>query len=118
MTSTQPERAWHTRIQRIHDLSVNAVVGEDPPDDEVAEVGMVLTIRDEDTCDTETFLLGLRGAEYADMEVYSDQSPLNEAIAGARPGERRTYTLADGAPLTVTLLEAVPYGVHMAGSKG
>ncbi len=59
----------------------------------------------------------MRGAEYGDMEVYSDQSPLGAAIAGARPGERRTYTLPNGATLTVTLLEAVPYGVHTADLK-
>ncbi|MEB3979724.1 GreA/GreB family elongation factor [Mycobacterium sp. 663a-19] len=106
--------AWQLRIQRIHDLLLNAVVGEDPPDDGIAEPGMVLTIRYDDTGDVETFLLGVRGAEYGDIEVYSVQSPLGAAIAGARPGERRTYTLPSGVALTVTLLKAVPYGVHLA----
>ena len=115
--ATAVQRAWQARIQQIHDLLVNAVVGEDPPDDGIAEPGMVLTIRYDDTGDTETFLLGVRGAEYGDMEVYSNQSPLGAAIAGARPGERRIYTLPSGATLTVTLLEAVPYGVHTAGLK-
>ena len=90
-------RAWQTRIQQIHDLLVNAVVGEDPPDDGIAEPGMVVTIRYNDTGDNETFLLGVRDAEYGDMEVYSIQSPLGAAIVGARPGERRTYTLPSGA---------------------
>lgn len=116
--ATAVQRAWQARIQRIHDLLINAVVGEDPPDDGIAEPGMVLTICYDDTGDTETFLLGVRGAEYGDMEVYSNQSPLGAAIAGARPGERRTYTLPSGATLTVTLLQAVPYGVHTAGLKG
>jgi transcription elongation GreA/GreB family factor len=115
--ATAVQRAWQARIQRIHDLLVDAVVGEDPPDDGIAEPGMVLTIRYDDTGDTESFLLGVRGAEYGDMEVYSNQSPLGAAIAGARPGERRIYTLPSGATLTVTLLEAVPYGVHTAGLK-
>lgn len=96
---------------------INAVVGEDPPDDGIAEPGMVLTIRYDETGDTETFLLGVRGAEYGDMDVYSNQSPLGAAIEGARPGERRTYTLPSGAALTVTLLEAVPYGIHTAEVK-
>jgi transcription elongation factor GreA len=92
----------------------NAVVGEDPPDDGIAEPGMVVTIRRDSTGDTETFLLGLHGAEYADMPVYSIESPLGAAIAGARPGERRTYRLPNGGPLRVTLLTAVPYGLHIA----
>ena len=89
-------RAWETRIQQIHDLLINAVVGEDPPDDGIAEPGMVVTIRRDATGDTETFLLGVHGAEYADMPVYSIESPLGAAIAGARPGQRRTYQLPNG----------------------
>jgi len=103
---------WQGRMQQIHDLLVDAVVGEDPPDDGIAEPGMVLTIRYDDTGDIETFLLGVRGAESGDMEVYSIQSPLGAAIAGARPGDRRTFTLPAGATLTVTLLKALPYGIH------
>lgn len=109
--------AWQARIKRIHDLLFNAVVGEDPPDDGIAEPGMVLTIRYDDTGDTETFLLGVRVAEYSDVEVYSNESPLGAAITGARLGERRTYTLPSGTSQTVTLLEAVPYGVHTAALK-
>ncbi|MGH3541177.1 MAG: GreA/GreB family elongation factor [Mycobacterium sp.] len=111
------QRVWQARIQQIHDMLVDAVVGDDPPDDGIAEPGMVLTIRYDDTGDTETFLLGVRGAEFGDMEVYSNQSPLGVAITGARPGERRTYTLPSGAGLTVTLLKAVPYGIHTADLK-
>jgi len=48
------------------------------------------------------------------MEVYSIESPLGSATVGARPGERRTYSLPIGADLTVTLLDAVPYGIHKA----
>ncbi len=113
--SVAVQRAWQVRIRRIHELLVDAVVGEDPPDDGIAEPGMVLTIRYDDTGEVETFLFGVRGAEYGGMEVYSIRSPLGAAIAGARPGEQRTYTLPSGVTLTVTLLTAVPYGVHLAG---
>lgn len=112
--ATVVQRAWETRIQQIHDLLINAVVGEDPPNDGIAEPGMVVTVRHNDTGDTDTFLLGVKGAEYADMTVYSIQSPLGAAIAGARPGERRTYKLPNGPDLAVTLLKAVPYGLHAA----
>lgn len=107
-------RAWEIRIQQIHDLLINAVVGEDPPDDGIAEPGMVVTIRYDATGDVDTFLLGVHGAEYADMAVHSIEWPLGAAISGARRGERRNYELADGTVLTVTLLNAVPYGLHTA----
>ncbi|MCV7217169.1 GreA/GreB family elongation factor [Mycobacterium crocinum] len=108
------QRGWWNRIQQIHDLLVTAVVGEDPPDDGIAEPGMVVTIRYDDSGDIETFLLGIRGAEYGDLEVYSVQSPLGAAVTGARPGQRRDYELPSGAVLSVTVLRAVPYGMHTA----
>jgi transcription elongation GreA/GreB family factor len=107
-------RARQARIQRIHELLFDAAVGEDPPDDGIAEPGMVVTVRYDDTGETETFLLGVRGAEYADMDVYSIQSPLGAAILGARSGQRRTYTSPIGATMAVTVLRAVPHGMHTA----
>jgi transcription elongation factor GreA len=112
--ATAVRRAWEIRIQQIHDLLLNAVVGEDPPNDGIAEPGMVVTIRYDATDDTDTFLLGVHGAEYADMAVYSIESPLGAAIAGARPGARRAYRLPDGTAVAVTILNAVPYGLHAA----
>jgi transcription elongation factor GreA len=106
------QRARRSRIQQIHDLMINAVVGEDPPNDGVAEPGMVLTIRYDDTGDTETFLLGVRSAEHSDMEIYSTESPLGAALLGARTGHQRTYVTPAGGMVAVTLLEAVPYGLH------
>jgi transcription elongation factor GreA len=104
--------ARQARIRQIQDLLTNAAVGVDPPDDGIAEPGMVLTVRYDDTGEIETFLLGVRGAEDADIDVYSMQSPLGSAIAGARPGEQRTYSIPSGTNLPVTLLKAVPYGMH------
>lgn len=102
------------QIERIHDLMLSTVAGDDPPDDGIAEPGMVLTVRYEVSGDTETFLLGVRGAECGDVEVYSTRSPLGAAIEGARPGQQRTYALPSGAVTTVTLLQAVPYSAHRA----
>jgi transcription elongation GreA/GreB family factor len=115
--ATAIQRARQTRIQQIHDLLINAVVGEDPPDDGVAEPGMVVTVRYDDTGETESFLLGLRGFEHGDVEVYSVQSPLGAAILGARPGERRSFSLPSGADLSVTMLTAVPFGLHKADAS-
>ena len=105
-------RAQQGRIQQIHEMLVDAVVGEDPPNDGVAEPGMVLTVRFDDSGDTETFLLGAREADYGDIEVYSANSPLGRALAGARPGEQRSYDLPSGVTQGVTLVSSVPYGLH------
>ncbi len=105
-------RGRRARIGQIHHLLANAIVGEVPPDDGVAEPGMVLTVRYDDTGDTETFLVGVRGVEDADIEVYSAQSPLGSAIVGARPGEQRTYSIPNNDSVPVTLLDAVPHGLY------
>lgn len=109
--------ALHNRVQRLHELLRCAVVGETPPDDGVAEPGMVLTVRYDATGDTETFLLAVREAEDGAMEAYSMHSPLGSAILGARPGQSRTYRVPSGATVRVTLLNAVPYGLHGPNSK-
>ena len=108
----EERQARQGRIRQLHDLLANAVVGEDPPDDGVAEPGMVVTVRYDDSGETETFLLGTRGGDEGDLEVYSLQSPLGTAITGARRGEQRSYRVPSGATVSVTLLDALPYGVH------
>jgi transcription elongation factor GreA len=108
-----------SRVRELRELLATAVVGEDPPNDGVAEPGMVLTVRYDDTAEEETFLLGLRGAEHGadhpdrdDLEVYSPTSPLGSALTGARPGDQRSYQVPDGTTVRVTLIDAVPYGHH------
>ncbi|MEU4804611.1 GreA/GreB family elongation factor [Actinosynnema sp. NPDC023587] len=107
VTTTRRQR--EVRIREVRDLLARAVVGEDPPDDGVAEPGMVLTVRYDDTGEVETFVLGVRDAGHGEVEVYSPGSPLGTALDGARRGEQRTYVVPNGATVRVTLVDAVPY---------
>ncbi|GAB1511295.1 GreA/GreB family elongation factor [Actinophytocola sp. KF-1] len=117
-TAAETAHRRATRIRELRELLANAVVGEDPPDDGVAEPGMVLTVRYDDTGEEETFLLGLRDAETGDdLEVYSPLSPLGTALTGARPGEQRSYRVPNGATVRVTLVAAVPYGHHRTTAR-
>ncbi|GHE89775.1 hypothetical protein GCM10017786_22460 [Amycolatopsis deserti] len=106
-------RQRKTRTRELEDLLRRAVVGQTPPDDGIAEPGMVLTVRFEDDPETETFLLGVRDGASDDLEVYSPDSPLGRALTGARQGESRTYQVPSGATVRVTLVSAVPYGRHV-----
>lgn len=115
--SVAVQSARRSRVQQIVDLLLGAVIDESPPDDGVAEPGMVLTVRVEATGDEETFLLGVRGAEYGELEVYSVNSPLGSALAGARVGDRREFVVPSGESMPVTLLRAVPYGMHETRSS-
>lgn len=98
------------RIRQIQDVLNRAVVGEAPPDDGIAEPGMVLTVRFDDDDDVETFLLGTRVGENPEgLEVYSPDSPLGTALIGARQGDELTYSVPGGTTVRVTLVRAVPY---------
>ncbi|ORB75316.1 GreA/GreB family elongation factor [Mycobacterium scrofulaceum] len=101
--------ARQRRIREIEHLLGCAAVRDDPAGNRVAEPGAVLTIRYDATGETETLLLGRRGAEDADIKVYSMASPLGRSIAGARPGEQRIYAIPHETGRLVTLLEAVPH---------
>jgi transcription elongation factor GreA len=98
------------RIRHLQELLRNAKVGEAPPNDGIAEPGMVLTVRYEGDDEVEEFLLATReeGAN-GDLEVYSPESPLGKALLGASEGESREYELPNGRKQKVTLLKAVPY---------
>ncbi|PRC48472.1 hypothetical protein C6A85_79670, partial [Mycobacterium sp. ITM-2017-0098] len=104
--------ARKARIRQIHELLSKADRMTDPADDGIAEPGMVLTVRFDDTGDTETFLLGTRGTSDTGLDVYSVNSPLGSALLGATPGAHRSYRLPNGGAQQVTLLAAKPYGAH------
>lgn len=113
----EPEQLVHDRHRqgRIRELEgplQHAVVGQDPPDDGIAEPGMVLTLGYDDGA-TEVVLLGARTVD--DLEVCSPDSPLGRALHGAKPGEQREYPVPSGAVVRVTLVDACPYGHYRRG---
>jgi transcription elongation factor GreA len=98
------------RIRQLTQLLRDARVGEPPAAQEgVAGPGMVVTVRFSDG-DEETFLIGSREeAAHSDIDVYSAQSPLGQALTGKRPGDTVTYAAPNGKDITVELLHAKPY---------
>ncbi|MCF7548622.1 GreA/GreB family elongation factor [Pseudonocardia sp. WMMC193] len=104
-------RDRENRIRKLQELLQNPVVGEDPPDDGVAEPGMVLTVRYEDDQETETFLLAHSedGAYPPELMICSPDSPLGRALPGREQGATVRYTLPNGHAMEVTLISAAPY---------
>jgi transcription elongation factor GreA len=95
------------RIQQLVDMLQRAKVGETPPDDGVVEPGMKVTV--ELAGQEQVFLLGAREMAGADMDVFSPQSPLGQAIQGSRKGDTVNYQAPNGKDLKVRILDAVPY---------
>ena len=97
------------RVQQLVDMLERAEVGETPADDGVVEPGMKVTVKLVGLDLTETFLFGAREMAGDDIKVYSPQSPLGQAIDGAKRGETVTYTLPNGKDQKAEIVEAVPY---------
>jgi transcription elongation factor GreA len=97
------------RIQELKHLLETAVIGAAPADDGVVEPGMVVEAKI--AGDPETFLFGHR--EIADdkdsITVYSERSPLGEAIQGSKVGDTLSYAAPNGKDITVEIVSAKPY---------
>lgn len=91
------------RIRTLTSMLKHAVVGEVPESSGVVEPGTVVTAHIHG--DTEKFLLGSRelGGD-TDLDVYSEQSPLGQAILGLKIGESSTYTAPSGAEIAVEIV--------------
>ncbi|MFC8846183.1 MULTISPECIES: transcription elongation factor GreA [unclassified Micromonospora] len=98
------------RILYLKELLRTAKVGGAPSADTVSP-GMVVTIYfDDDTDDTETFLLGSREiSSTTELTVYSPESALGKSILGTRPGQTVTYTAPSGADIKVTVVKFEPF---------
>jgi transcription elongation factor GreA len=97
-----------TRLKEILDRAVS----DQPADDGVVSVGKVVTYKFEgdDDDEAERFLLGARENEdYVDVEVFSPQAPLGEALLGATKGDTVAFEAPTGKTLQVVVLDATPY---------
>jgi transcription elongation factor GreA len=103
------------QIRKLQDMLRRARVGGTPEDNGIVQPGMKVTIRFAGDDDTETFVLGSRELlaldDSVDIEIYSPQSPLGEAISGKRKGDEATYTAPNGRNVSVEIVDTVPFGV-------
>ncbi len=96
------------RIAYLSHLLDHARVGGTPPDDGVVEPGMLVKAK---VAGREMeFLFGNREvAGDTELSVYSDASPMGEAINGAKEGDQVSYAAPNGSDITVEILSARPY---------
>ena len=94
------------RIRQLEDMLANAQVG-DAPSGEVIQAGMIVTATDDDG-DELTFLIGSREDRVDGLSVVSAQSPLGEALLGAKVGDTVRYQAPAGT-FTVRVTAAQPH---------
>ncbi len=97
------------RIRTLAELLRTAVVGIPPTAHGVVEPGTVVTATI--FGDDERFLLGNREivGDESDIDVYSEASPLGQAILGAKIGDTVSYTAPNGKEIAVTIVDVSTY---------
>ncbi|MEL4359100.1 MULTISPECIES: transcription elongation factor GreA [unclassified Luteococcus] len=97
------------RILQLEDMLRRAKVGEAPKTGEAAPGTQVTVCYFGDEDDTDTFLLGSREVmgldDSVDIQVFSPQSPLGEAVIGKKVGESTSYEAPNGKSIEVTVLK-------------
>jgi len=110
---TGPEReAAEVRIVELRGIMRRAEVG-DKPDDGLVEPGMRISVAFAGDAEPTTFLLApreLAGIDPSvDLEAYSPDSPLGQAIVGKFAGDEFSFSAPNGAQVTGKILEATPF---------
>jgi transcription elongation factor GreA len=96
------------RIRVLTELLRHATVGEAPQSSGVVEPGTVITANI--LGDRSVFLLGSREiVGDAELDVYSEKSPLGAAIIGMKVGEKSSYTAPNGKSIAVEILAVETY---------
>ena len=97
------------RIRTLEALLKTAKVGEAPASRGIVEPGTVVTAIV--AGGEEVFLLGSReiAGDAADIDVYSEQSPMGAAINGKKKGDEVTYDAPNGKSIAVKIIDAKPY---------
>ncbi|NDC18815.1 MAG: transcription elongation factor GreA [Microbacteriaceae bacterium] len=91
------------RIARLNQILANAVVGESPESGDTVTQGMVIKV-ELNGRETEFLLGSAEMAENTDLTVYSPDSPLGNAILGAKIGETVEYTAPTGKKISAKIL--------------
>lgn len=96
------------RIRTLQSLLKSAKVGDSPQSHGVVEPGTVVTAVI--AGGEETFLLGNREiAGGTELDVYSEVSPLGEAILGRKESEKVSYTAPNGKEIAVEIVKVETY---------
>jgi transcription elongation factor GreA len=96
------------RIRQLRHMLENAEIGT-PPSSEEGVVGLGMLVTVDIAGDTMTFLLGSREIAADDVDVYSEKSPLGQAVLGAKIGSTVSYQAPNGREIKVAVLEAKNY---------
>ena len=93
------------RIRQLEEILRTAEIGEAPSLDEGVQIGSVVTVKYVGDDDEEKFLIGSREiAATTDLQVYSPESAIGQALIDHHVGDEVTYETPTGAKITVEIV--------------
>ena len=95
------------RIFRLEEIISKSVVGEAPKSHGVVEQGTMVTLTLNGA--EQVFLLGSSEMAAEGTTVYSPDSPIGEAILGAKIGDELSYTAPNGREFAVKIVNVETY---------
>lgn len=104
----EEQAKMEARIQQLRGILDNAIVGEAPEGDGSIAAGSVVTA--EVAGREMKFLVGSREiAGDSDLNVFSVQSPLGEAVLGKAAGDTTEYVAPNGNTIAVKIIAVEPF---------
>jgi len=91
------------RIRQLAGMIENCVIVEGT-DGDVVEPGSIVQLRYEGDNDADTYFYGSVEERGVEHDIISPRSPLGEALAGAKVGDKVSFTSPTGASLTVEVV--------------
>ncbi|MEX2294660.1 MAG: transcription elongation factor GreA [Acidimicrobiales bacterium] len=91
------------RIRQLAGMVENAVIVEGTDGDAV-EPGTIVQLRYEGDDDVDTYFYGSVEERGVDHDIISPRSPLGEALAGAKLGDKVSFTSPTGVDLAVEVI--------------
>ena len=96
------------RIARLEELLASAVVGEETESDGSVQPGNIITLTMNGK--EQTFLLGSPEiSEGTELDVFSPDSPIGQAIIGLKIGEEASYAAPNGKLFEVKIIDVSTY---------
>ena len=96
------------RIARLKDILAGAVVGEEVESDGTVKAGTVVSITMNGKA--QQFLLGSQEiAEGTELDVFSPDSPLGQAINGLKIGEETSYAAPNGKVFEIKIVDVATF---------
>jgi transcription elongation factor GreA len=96
------------RIARLEELLASAVVGKETESDGSVQPGNIITLTMNGK--EQTFLLGSPEiSEGTELDVFSPDSPIGQAISGLKIGEETSYAAPNGKLFEVKIINVSTY---------